>query len=231
MSAIPLEDAIERASVPRARSKLPPKALAYFCVVGGRRDRRDGAVPRRSSTGHGQTGSSSRSSRRASPSRSSSSCGRREQGVPHDRRLPDRGGPAAAAGAARADPADPARSGMAPQPRHLVRAVDQHLRVHDRDDGGVGGGAPDPRRRRACSRATTFALRSPARGASVVLVVLNSALLAPMIRFGQRPPDAPALLVPDALDGVRLRGTRRRRSPRSGPAIRGSSRSRSPRCC
>ena len=33
MSAIPLEDAVERASSPERSSKLPPKALAYFLVV------------------------------------------------------------------------------------------------------------------------------------------------------------------------------------------------------
>ena len=33
MSAIPLEDAIERASSPERSSKLPPKALAYFLIV------------------------------------------------------------------------------------------------------------------------------------------------------------------------------------------------------
>ena len=34
MSAIPLEDAVERASSPERSSKLPPKALAYFLFVG-----------------------------------------------------------------------------------------------------------------------------------------------------------------------------------------------------
>ena len=33
MSAIPLEDAIERASSPERSNKLPPKALAYFPVI------------------------------------------------------------------------------------------------------------------------------------------------------------------------------------------------------
>ena len=49
-----------------------------------------------------------------------------------------------------------------------------------------------------------FALAGTA--ASVVLVALNSALLAPDDPLGQRAPDAPALLLPDPLDGVRLRG-------------------------
>jgi len=34
VSAIPLEDAIERASSPERTTKLPPKALAYFLLVG-----------------------------------------------------------------------------------------------------------------------------------------------------------------------------------------------------
>ena len=34
MSAIPLEDAVERASSPERSNKLPPKALAYFLIVG-----------------------------------------------------------------------------------------------------------------------------------------------------------------------------------------------------
>ena len=107
--------------------------------------------------------------------------------------------------------------------------IDEHLRVHDRDDVGVGGGAPHPGRGRADR-------------------VRRRPLRARRHRGGDRPRraqlgadrahDPPASTVIRCASSSRTRRSRRSSSsrpsasssPRSGPATRGSSRSRSRRC-
>ena len=210
MSAIPLEDAIERESTgAEPRSKLPPKALVVLPLRRRGRDRRDGAVPRAARSDDGQLARvrDPRGQRRAGAVLRRAHAGQQE--LPHDRRLPDRRRAAAAAGVAGGAAVDPAHPRVAAQPRHLVRPDHQHPRLHDRDDGGVGGcrhrdgrGQPD-RERRHSLRARRHRRLGRARGAQLGAAGAHDPL-------GQRPPDAPALLVPDALDGIRLRGARRR---------------------
>ena len=87
--------------------------------------------------------------------------------------------------------------------------IDEHLRVHDRDDVGVGGGAPHPAARTALIASRRRPLR--ARGHRGRDRPRRAQLGADRAHDppGQRSSDAPALLVPDALDGVRLRSPRR----------------------
>ena len=73
-------------------------------------------------------------------------------------------------------------SRVAAQPPDVVRPVLQHPRHHDRDDVGVGGSARRPQRRRP-DRQRRHPVRPRGTVASIVLVVLNSALIAPMIRW------------------------------------------------
>ena len=88
--------------------------------------------------------------------------------------------PPAAAGARRAGRHRSAHPGLAEEPNGLVHRVVQHLQLHHRDAGGVGERAARPAGGRAGrERDLRFALAGCA--ASLVLVGLNHALLAPML--------------------------------------------------
>ena len=231
MNAIPLEDAIEREST---GARVPHQAAAESaCVLPCRRRRRyrrDGTIPRAARSDDRQLGRvrNPGGQRRAGAVLRRAHAG--EQELPHDRRLPDRRRAAVAAGVPRGAAADPARTGVAAKPPRLVHPVVQPPGLHDRDDVGVGGGAPGERRdrpdpeRRGSVRARRHGGLGRARRAQRVADRTDDPL-------GQRTPDAPAVLVSDALDGVRLRRRWESSSPPSGRATRGSSRSRSPRCC
>ena len=210
MSAIPLEDAIERESTGvESRTKLPPKALVYFLFVGAVAI----AVTAPFLAQLDQTTgnwfefailAASVALAQFFVVRTPGNKSYHTTGVfliAAVLLLP----PALAGGAA----VDPAHPRMAAEPRHLVRPDHQHPRLHDRDDGGVGGcrhrdgrGRPG-RERRHSLRARRHRRLGRARGAQLGAAGAHDPL-------GQRPPDAPALLVPDALDGIRLRGARRR---------------------
>ena len=140
MSSIPLDDVLE----PEESSlRAAPEAVtARDRLLRGGRGHDAQPSSRRSSPARPEHAGLARPSpSSASPprSRSSSSCARREQVVPHDRRLPDRRGAAPSARAAGADRARPAHPRVAAGAAHAGTSrsfnIFNYTLAHD---GGLG---------------------------------------------------------------------------------------------